>query len=166
MLIKADIHYQSVKKVHIEVTYGWLLFWHHLAITPTHLFFPVTKERKPIQTRRHKVKFEDQSDPMSGQTLTYLFWAMANMFFPILTEETRDFSVLAVNILYPGRASSDRSYANPLTVYTHWSGHRSAVSGWCTLFTSGCSLPVLFFTSPLVRGQIRSKKSASSPIAI
>ncbi len=121
-------------------------------------FFSVTKERKPIQTRRHKVKFEDQSDPMSGQTLTYLFWAMANMFFPILTEETRDFSVLAVNILYPGRASSDRSYANPLTVYTHWSGHRSAVSGWCTLFTSGCSLPVLFFTSPLVRGQIRRKQ--------
>lgn len=25
---------------------------------------------------------------------------MANMFFPILTEETRDFSVLGVNILY------------------------------------------------------------------
>lgn len=35
-------------------------------------------------------------------------------------------------------------YANPLTVYTHWSGHRSVVSGWCTLFTSGCSPPVLF----------------------
>lgn len=173
MLIKAGIHYQSVKKVHIEVTYGWLLFWHHLAITPTYLFFSVTKERKPIQTRQHKVKFEDQSDPMSGQTLTYLFWAMANMFFPILTEETRDFSVLAVNILYltdvsicPGRPPI--AHTQIPSQYTHID---LAIDLRCQDDVHYLQVAVLFlcYFSPHLSsgGKLEaSKKSTSSPIAI
>lgn len=124
-------------------------------------------QRKPIETHRHKVKFEDQSDPMSGQTLTYLFWAMANMFFPILTEETRDFSVLGVNILYlqNQQMSSDRSYANPLTVYTHWSGHRCQDD---VHYLQVAVLLLCYFSPHLSSGgkSEESKKSMSFSIAI